>query len=81
MYLVCRRRIRVYQSNKRQAGSWEDVLHQNRGDPMLIFNQEKLSDDFQQVRGHRAIGVVYQPEFESYGNYVPTIFPKRYNAF
>ena len=33
------------------------------------------------MRGHRAIGVVYQPEFESYGNYVPTILPKRYDAF
>jgi erythromycin esterase len=64
-----------------RAGSWEAVLHQNTDDQILIFDQEKLSDEFQQVRGHRAIGVVYQPEFESYGNYVPTILPKRYDAF
>jgi len=32
-------------------------------------------------RGHRAIGVVYHPEYEHYGNYVPTVLPRRYDAF
>ena len=32
-------------------------------------------------RGHRAIGVVYDPEAERYGNYVPTVLPLRYAAF
>ncbi len=32
-------------------------------------------------RGHRAIGVVYRPQYESYGNYVPTVLPHRYDAF
>jgi erythromycin esterase len=31
--------------------------------------------------GHRAVGVVYNPELEQYGNYVPTILPARYDAF
>ena len=31
--------------------------------------------------GHRAIGVVYNPVYEQYGNYVPTIVPLRYDAF
>lgn len=31
--------------------------------------------------GHRAIGVVYRPENEKYGNYVPSILPNRYDAF
>jgi hypothetical protein len=31
-------------------------------------------------RGHRAIGVVYHPEREAYGNYVPTVLPYRYDA-
>ncbi|MCR5887507.1 erythromycin esterase family protein [Hymenobacter sp. J193] len=31
--------------------------------------------------GHRAIGVVYRPEFERFGNYVPSIIPERYDAF
>ena len=30
--------------------------------------------------GHRAIGVVYNPKSER-GNYVPTIVPRRYDAF
>jgi len=30
---------------------------------------------------HRAIGVVYNPEYERYGNYVPSILPLRYDAF
>ncbi len=64
-----------------RAGSWEDVLHQNGSDQLLLFDLEGLSDEFQASRGHRAIGVVYQPNFESHGNYVPTILPKRYDAF
>jgi erythromycin esterase len=64
-----------------RPGSWEDVLHQAGSDQILIFDQEKLSDEFQRVRGHRAIGVVYHPQLESRGNYVPTILPKRYDAF
>ena len=30
---------------------------------------------------HRAIGVVYDPSFESWGNYVPTRLGERYDAF
>ncbi|MGH9966081.1 MAG: erythromycin esterase family protein [Nitrososphaeraceae archaeon] len=32
-------------------------------------------------RGQRAIGVVYNPEHERYGNYVPTVLTDRYDAF
>jgi len=64
-----------------RPGSWEDILHQTGNDQLLIFDQEKLSDEFQKVRGHRAIGVVYHPDSESRGNYVPTVLPKRYDAF
>jgi erythromycin esterase-like protein len=64
-----------------RTGSWEDVLHQVGSDQLLIFDPGKLSDEMQQVRGHRAIGVVYHPEHESHGNYVPTVLAKRYDAF
>ncbi len=64
-----------------RPGSWEDVLHQIGDDQLLLFDKDIISDKIQKVRGHRAIGVVYQPEFESYGNYVPTILPGRYDAF
>lgn len=33
-----------------------------------------------QLRGHRAVGVVYRPEHE-YGNYVPTSLSHRYDSF
>jgi erythromycin esterase len=64
-----------------RVSSWEDIFHRAGGDQLLVFNGERLSDEFQKARGHRAIGVVYHPEFESRGNYVPTILPKRYDAF
>ncbi|SES00880.1 erythromycin esterase family protein [Psychrobacillus sp. OK032] len=61
--------------------SWEDTLH-NAGafDKLLIFNEENrpLFDNW---IGHRAIGVVYNPEFEAYGNYVPSKIGSRYDAF
>ncbi|GAA3442396.1 erythromycin esterase family protein [Planomonospora venezuelensis] len=31
--------------------------------------------------GHRAVGVVYRPERERWGNYVPTVLGRRYDAF
>ena len=33
------------------------------------------------ARGHRAIGVVYNPERERPGNWVPTQLGRRYDAF
>jgi len=34
-----------------------------------------------ETRGHRAIGVVYDPEYEAFSNYVPSVLPRRYDAF
>src|SRR5215212_6584793 len=39
------------------------------------------TDSLKRKKGQRAIGVVYNPEYEKYGNYVPTILTKRYDAF
>ena len=63
-----------------RPGSWEDVLHQVGRDRMLIFDQP-APPELAEWRGHRAIGVVYRPQYEHYGNYVPTILPRRYDAF
>ncbi len=64
-----------------QAGSWEDVLHRaRRGDQLLLLDPADDPDVMLAPRGHRAIGVVYNPERERYGNYVPTILPRRYDA-
>ena len=65
-----------------RADSWEDVLH--RGGPvdrLLLLDEARANEDFLEERGHRAIGVVYHPDYERYGNYVPTVLPRRYDAF
>lgn len=65
-------------------GSWEDVMHRACGrDALLVFED---ADDggipgLDEPLDHRAIGVVYRPERERWGNYVPTIIPRRYDAF
>jgi erythromycin esterase len=64
-----------------RPGSWEDVLHRaSPADTLLIFTPEDEVPELLEERGHRAIGVVYRPQYEGYGNYVPTILPKRYDA-
>lgn len=63
-----------------KAGSIEEILHhESAEDKLLIFNDKKSL--FSTVRPHRAIGVVYNPAHEKYGNYVPTILSSRYDAF
>lgn len=71
-------------------GSWDNLLHRlgDGKDALIIFRQgngrknkefvEQLTD---KRLGQRAIGVVYNPEYEMYGNYVPTTLSKRYDAF
>ncbi len=64
-----------------REGSWEDVLHRASGaDALLLFDDAWNTSDALAVRGHRAIGVVYHPERERFGNYVPTVLPRRYDA-
>ena len=61
--------------------TWEDVLHRAvANDGLLVFPTD-VSVEMSSWRGHRAIGVVYRPQYERYGNYVPTILPRRYDAF
>ena len=63
-------------------GSWERVLHEiGAADRLLILTDKTPTPELLEPRGHRAIGVVYGPELEEYGNYVPTILPGRYDAF
>ncbi|MED4228708.1 erythromycin esterase family protein [Neobacillus cucumis] len=64
-----------------QTGSWEYLMHQ--GGPMnqyLLFNDQNRHE-FSTTVGHRAIGVVYHPEYEQFGNYVPSNMGKRYDGF
>jgi len=65
-----------------RPGSWEDVLHRaGPEDKLLLLDVIRNPDDFLAERGHRAIGVVYHPANERFGNYVPTVLPWRYDAF
>jgi len=65
-----------------RPGSWEDMLHSaGAANKLLIFREEDRRGPMAERRGHRAIGVVYHPEHEQYGNYVPTVLPARYDAF
>lgn len=61
--------------------SWEDLLHQAfAADQLLIMRELASAPDAFERRAHRAIGVVYHPEREQWGNYVPTVLPARYDA-
>jgi erythromycin esterase len=72
-------------------GSWDSLLHELTGgaNNLLIFKNSNSNKRNEQVeeklddhrRGQRAIGVVYNPEYEKYGNYVPTNLTRRYDAF
>ena len=63
--------------------SLEDVLHEAAPPQGLIIvppyrdRPDVLVDEL----GHRAIGVVYRPERDRSGNYVPTVLGDRYDAF
>jgi erythromycin esterase-like protein len=62
--------------------SWEYLLHEaGTADKLLIMDDFRLHADLHNRIGHRAIGVVYQPAYEMYGNYVPSVLPERYDAF
>jgi erythromycin esterase-like protein len=61
-------------------GSHEGLLHQALGeDALLLFGPRHSGAWLSMVAGHRAIGVVYQPQRET-GNYVPTVMGARYDA-
>ncbi len=66
-----------------RSGSWEYLLHQaGTGNKLLIMDDFARQDMFLENHlDHRAIGVVYNPIYEQYGNYVPSILPLRYDAF
>ena len=65
-----------------RKNSWEYLLHK-AGSTNKLFIMDEMNDYIfmENHIGHRAIGVVYNPEYEQYGNYVPTILPMRYDAF
>lgn len=63
--------------------SWEHLLHvASEENKLLIMDDFTVNNAMMENHiGHRAVGVVYNPAYEQYGNYVPTILPLRYDAF
>ncbi len=73
--------MRVMRVPPGRPGSYEDALRQvSDDDKLLILKGAPATPEFSERRGHRAIGVVFRPRFERYGNYVPTVLPRRYDA-
>jgi len=66
-------------SNNRKK---DKIIIFERDDAAKIVSKENnyMYDERYENRGQRAIGVVYNPRYEKYGNYVPTILSLRYDA-
>jgi len=65
-----------------RAGSLEALLHEQVGaDALIVVPPGDGPEELGRRLDHRAIGVVYRPERERWGNYVPTVLGRRYDAF
>lgn len=65
-----------------REGSIEYNLHRESSkDRYLLFNNTDIQEKYDKAIKHRAIGVVYHPERERFGNYVPSVMSQRYDAF
>jgi len=62
-------------------GSIESILHNISPQNRIIIFDEEGNSKYKDIVPHRAIGVVYNPEIEKRGNYVPTKLNDRYDAF
>lgn len=69
-----------------QSQSYEALFHKvsrslNLNSFFIWLKGELKESELSQILGHRAIGVVYHPQYEKFGNYVPTSLSKRYDGF
>lgn len=64
-----------------QKNSWEELLHRTGAHDKQLMFDDSNRHLFDRWAGHRAVGVVYHPEGEAYGNYVPSMMSRRYDAF
>ncbi len=62
-----------------QEGSWEDLFYRASQQNQLLVTRDLYGTI--PTLGNRAVGVVYNPAHERYGNYVPTNLARRYDAF
>lgn len=74
--------MRVMKVPEAVPDSWEFILHQLGAKNRIVFMNDELKKKIGKKEfGHRAIGVVYRPQYEHLGNYVPSFMPHRYDAF
>ncbi len=81
--------MRVMNVPKAIPNSWEYIMHELESPEFtpvhkdrIVFMTEEMKEQIgKKELGHRAIGVVYHPQYEYLGNYVPSLMPHRYNAF
>ncbi|MFN2458054.1 MAG: erythromycin esterase family protein [Chitinophagaceae bacterium] len=63
-------------------GSWEHILHKSGASDKIILSKDIVGNrSYNRWIDQRAIGVVYNPQLEKTRNYVPSIIPRRYDAF
>jgi hypothetical protein len=64
-------------------GTHEDLMRIATSTPssLFVFPPRRESPWLGARRGHRAIGVVYDPRRDPIGNWVPTVMGRRYDAF
>ena len=73
--------MKVLQVPEAKKDSIEHILHnENPANRYIIFGEEN-DRLYNKPINHRAIGVVYNPANERYGNYVPSLLSRRYDAF
>jgi erythromycin esterase len=74
--------MQVMQVPEAVKHSWEYELHKLEAKDRVLFMTEAMRDYLgEQEFEHRAIGVVYRPKHEHFGNYIPCKIPYCYNAF
>jgi erythromycin esterase-like protein len=75
-------KMKVLHVPEAMMDSWEFILHQVGEKDRIVFMNEEVKKELRgKTFGHRAIGVVYHPQYEKPGNYVPSQIAERYDAF
>lgn len=65
-----------------RPGSHEALIHQATSEPVFVVTSDEAANGWLTARlPHRAIGVVYRPGGDRYGNWVPTVLGSRYDVF
>jgi erythromycin esterase len=74
--------MEVMQVPAAREGSFEELIHRRYAENrLLVFDHSNSNERYDRELPHRAIGVVYNPEREKNGNYVPSVMNSRYDVF